>query len=200
MPAVKRTTTTTLTKRPAKRTKVITGGFVRNPVNRREIKRIYEALSFAVASPTLVEEVGDVAQGDTSGTRDGRAVQQLYTDVVVLNDRTDNVPIRVIIFKWTNALTPPTAANILTATTGVGGYNINYEGSYKILSDRIVHSADENMMVKYRVKHSFTQTYYSTLVANVADSHMYVLVISGDGTTSIPTSVQVGLSTSYYDI
>lgn len=202
--SMKRSATTTGTKSFAKRRRVaaprslVTNkSTIPRPLRSRvELKRIIADLQTTGTIPAAgkIFVLPRVAAGDGSDQRNGRAIQVKGYEVrsTWQNDPTqDSAPIRVIIFKWTEARTLPVPSDIIDSLLNPpyqGTYNVRHASNYTILSDQILNNdANFNLTadtfgskvatVNSRKNISFTQTYGDNTLSSVQDTGLYMLAV-----------------------
>lgn len=182
--------------------KIVSASTVNRPTTKVEVKRKHDSIgNVGGTSYVYLQRFGVVDDGDASNDRDGRAIKQLATELNVHVSTQDDV--RIIIFKWKNALSTPNVGEILfdiATHAGLAGYNVDWAGSYTILSDRWLKTdGAPNHTHRWTVKHPFIQTYFGTGATEVADMNLYYIAISVAPTTDLPAILGT-TSTSFVDI
>jgi len=147
-----------------------------------------------------MREFGKINQGDGDNERDGRAIKLLYSELNLHVDSAEAV--RLIVFKWNNALSDPAIGDILqdySTAYGVAGYNINYAGTYEVLLDKWCNGINATSHAyRWIIKHPFLQTYFSTGADDVANTTLWVAVLSPDNAAVEP--YQYAVSTSFTEM
>lgn len=174
---------------------------VRKQTNQVEVKRHQTGFSSPTPpDPYHLEQFGTIDAGTGPGDRDGRTIKQLYSEVNIHVDASESM--RMILFKWNNALVLPDVSNILLnfgTSYGCAGYNVNYAGTYQVVKDVWLQGGGAPSHThRYVVKHPFTQTYFNTGDDDVANTALYCLLVSPDESTLLP--YKVGIATSYCEV
>lgn len=166
-----------------------------------EVKRIQNVEVRPGSSLTYyLREFGKVNNGSGDSERDGRTIKLLYSELNLHVDSAEAV--RIIVFKWNNALSDPAIGDLLqdyATGYGVAGYNINYAGTYEVLLDKWVNASNATQSGhRWIIKHPCLQTYFSTGADDVANTTFWVAVISPDDAAVTP--YQYGIATSFTEM
>lgn len=166
---------------------------------RTELKRVSTDISTAGTIPQAgtIFTFPRIAAGDENDERDGRAVQIKGYELRSFwqNDPSqDSAPIRIIVFKWTQARTTPVPSDIIDSAAVnpqiMGTYNVNHASNYTILDDKVYEASANSFgnpsLTAWQTRVipmnsaknvSFQQTYGDNTLTSVQDNGLYCLVL-----------------------
>lgn len=191
---MKRSATITSTS-AAKRTKT-TGlntkkSYVRAPAStRQELKRASTAIigGASITNAASLFIYPRIAAGDDDDEREGRSIKLKGIQCIgTLESSTPGTIVRVLTFMWNQALTTPTAPDILEAAAiGMfyGTYNISQQNNFSILQDTYITLSDVGPKVKHwtlQKNLNTIQNYFGPALTEQSDKAIWVLLVTNQG-------------------
>lgn len=158
-------------------------------------RKLYELTS----SGTLVDNAGtiihltNIAQGDTTSTREGRSILMNYVNIRgVITKGTANSILRMIVFQDTqqNGIAP--SVDQVLSTVGdsyapFSGIEASFAGRFKILSTNTVSINDQNPLPIFKIfKKHLSHIKWQTTADGGGNmkGHLYMLLVSNQGAGS----------------